>query len=1209
MSGDQMNQDAFCCFDHRPISLQGRNVVRIRLDKYFQPPSLLKRSKSTRDAARVKLLASATQSSIRNFHIRASELNPSLNSSAVLTTHWGTRNKDLTLCQQCQHRRRTTNGDWVYGKETNSMKSCVVADCRLRNTLHDVESRSLKNLSQSLGRHNPSTDYTNNFFSVVYGGELSEHSKMHNARKISNNVGIENKVLNSPNTTNKDPDTNVSETECCVIRPGIIVKHLRSIKRFSLPNFSTTESHIASQDRCQSAPFQMSALPNYQSNKDTSKRPDRPTYCQSLSSDDIDQRLRFSGGQFKFMKTNAQKLFDHGVPIDKAKCQSDASNVSKSLPAFKCSNSALGSEFCMDRDTKLKTFTLTFGMNVYTRSDVTLKMNGLLSPEFVDQINETLLQQLIVNGDLRCSKEEAATLAGIQLHIEEAWPETDEEEEEDLGAETPNHQNNNCGSPTNGLAGGDDGTAEQTRCFRLNTETEKLENLKHKKELIRSRRAHRITSTRRSTKLARSLLCTSDNEGRPREELDLSRYLPPHYTTSKKVRELIEDKQKKLWHTPYYENEVKLKQLYIKICKNLPSYGCKLFQVKEILRGNTQKKVARLLAISNEKIMLLDTKTHLPAKMQQLKDMDDWLSGTGKAHDSLVLEFRGTKAWTLAMPSVECLKSVTAAIWEALDMDGRFLNNGALQRESFEFDYQRKQLTPRPELEPVSQYTEELERLRKMLHFPEEVAMMLTTTEHKLFCSVPPQHYVRHVTMELSRPLLQKTQMSVEQLIQRFNEVSSWITQLIVTQATHDDRKAVLSCILRLAVYCWVLGNFNSAVEILCGLRSEKLKPFWLSIEDEDLSTLHSLSDMILTRDLSPEYKESINRALDIPECKVVPFFGSFLRELKSIFVGVPSIIVLPSEENHSLEFVSDYNGEDRFMTRIGVGGLINLDKLRQAHLVLGDIHLFQYHGNKASGITSSNQDDAISSSSQEAKPTAYDSDSDYDLDLDSYQPVKPLTCEHDVMVLTPRLLQVDLQTLQILNHGTTMIQWDEDAGRSSMCVLRLEADNATVTWCRPGWSALRGVTSPPDFIFHSDRFHSSLHVLCARYGGGSDDNFNSLEEGFLDVMNIKEVYLGDESVDLAGICKRHGLETSESEPKCITIVHGNCMSANHKQCFIGPKGVTGAWYQGLCRLKAAAGKLRQQMDKRILWLKQQYLQLYYEGEKCQGPTPAEAIK
>ncbi|CAG5116825.1 unnamed protein product, partial [Candidula unifasciata] len=759
-----------------------------------------------------------------------------------------------------------------------------------------------------------------------------------------------------------------------------------------------------------------------------------------------------------------------------------------------------------------------------------------------------------------------------------------------------------------GLAGGVDECLDQTRCFRIYTDSEKLENLRHKKELIRSHRAQRITSTRRSTKIARTLLCTNDNDWQPRETLDLSRFLPPHYIASKKVRELIEDKQKKLWHTPHYENEVKLKQLYIKICKNLPTYGCKLFQVKEILRGNTQKKVSRLLAISSEKIMLLDTKTQVPAKTQQLKDMEDWLSGAGKAHDSLVLEFRGTKPWTLAMPSVDCLKSVTAAIWEALDMDGRFLNNGALQRDSFEFDYQRRQLTPRPELEPLSKYTDELDTLRKLLHFPEEVAMLLTDAEHQLFTSVPPQHYVRHVTMELSRPLLQKTQPSIEQLIQRFNEVSSWVTQLIVTQATHDDRKAVLSCILRLAVYCCVLGNFNSAVEILCGLRSEKLKPFWLSIEDEDLSTLHSLSDMLLSRDLSPKYREAINRALDIPECKVVPFFGSFLRELKSIFVGVPSIIVLPSEENQSLEFVSDFNGEDRFMTRIGVGGLVNLDKLRQAHIVLNDIHLFQYHGKLMSG-SASNLDEGASTTSQDTESTCYESDSDYDLDLDSYQPVRPLASEHDVMLITPRILDLSLHTLQILNHGTTLIQWDEDGGRSSLCVLRLEADNATLTWCRPGWSALRGVTSPPDFTMHADQSHASLRILYARYSSGSEDNYSSLEEGYLDVMHIKEVYLGDESVDLSSIAKRHGLELSDAEHKCITVVHGSCMSTNHKLWFIGPKGVTMAWYQGLCKLRVAAVKLKNQMDKRVQWLKQQYLQLYYEGEKCQGPTPAEAIK
>jgi len=48
-------------------------------------------------------------------------------------------------------------------------------------------------------------------------------------------------------------------------------------------------------------------------------------------------------------------------------------------------------------------------------------------------------------------------------------------------------------------------------------------------------------------------------------------------------------------------------------------------------------------------------------------------------------------------------------------------------------------------------------------------------------------------------------------------------------------------------------------------------------------------------------------------------------------------------------QFISDYNGEDRFMSRIGVGGLINLEKLKKAHTILNDIQLFQYHNSNIS--------------------------------------------------------------------------------------------------------------------------------------------------------------------------------------------------------------------------------------------------------------------
>lgn len=34
-------------------------------------------------------------------------------------------------------------------------------------------------------------------------------------------------------------------------------------------------------------------------------------------------------------------------------------------------------------------------------------------------------------------------------------------------------------------------------------------------------------------------------------------------------------------------------------------------------------------------------------------------------------------------------------------------------------------------------------------------------------------------------------------------------------------------------------------------------------------------------------------------------------------------------------------------MTRIGVGGLINIDKLKQAHLILNDIYFFHHHASR----------------------------------------------------------------------------------------------------------------------------------------------------------------------------------------------------------------------------------------------------------------------
>lgn len=82
--------------------------------------------------------------------------------------------------------------------------------------------------------------------------------------------------------------------------------------------------------------------------------------------------------------------------------------------------------------------------------------------------------------------------------------------------------------------------------------------------------------------------------------------------------------------------------------------------------------------------------------------------------------------------------------------------------------------------------------------------------------------------------------------------------------------------------------------------RSTKLKPFWLSItEKEPVPLVEFLSAALL----SVEYERALSRALLMPECRVIPFFGAFLRDLRDILSNTPSLVVLaPSGDRTNLE-------------------------------------------------------------------------------------------------------------------------------------------------------------------------------------------------------------------------------------------------------------------------------------------------------------------
>ncbi|XP_077544076.1 uncharacterized protein LOC144156122 [Haemaphysalis longicornis] len=821
------------------------------------------------------------------------------------------------------------------------------------------------------------------------------------------------------------------------------------------------------------------------------------------------------------------------------------------------------------------------------------------------------LRDLVVNGDLLCSKEEAAVLAGVQLRIEETWPSNARARHvlssEQLGKLVPITED-----AKEGLI--PEGPGESSRMSSAEADDSPAESSDGAAEpatpTSRSSGSFLRAVPKRRSLILRQWISSNGNRSPTglHNAVSLKDCLPPCYHTAKNIGKTIKEQKRKLFHSPLYESEIHLKRLYIQTCKRLPSYGCHVFQVKELLRGKTKKRAHRVLGIGIEHVVLLDSKTLVLSKSQHTSELQQWRAGGGRSHDRLVLEFRGTK-WSFV--AAQSLRSIGSVLWEIMqDLDARFLDEHLITtREELDKESHRNMVSVHG-LERATIYKEELERLQGLLHFPEEVAVRLTDVEYELFYSVSPVHYVRQVTVDLSGKAATfnsaDKDRTVQTLIKRFNEVSSWVTHIIISQPTHEDRKAVLSCILRIAMCCWNIGNFNTAMEVLAGLKSEKLKPFWLSLSDKDqLPVLEFLSQALLNPEPSEEYRAAVERALNIPHSKVIPFFGTFLRDLRAILQGMPSLVVLPSEKAKRIEFVSDFHGEDHFMTRIGVGGIINVEKIHQAHRVLDDIKAFHHHYKCREQALAQV---AINSKEVRREETSCrEDDSLYIQDPEAYVPIQELANDHHISMVPLTADRVDFHQLQILHHGCTMVHWEEDGSRSSLCYVRLERSNATITWCKPAWSALRGY-GPQDYALSVNIEENVPVGLSQKYDTGESYQA-ALEEGFLDLSVVKEIVLCRSSIEVAAVAKRHGLEDSFSDQNLLRFKFGVGLSENRVLEFILPNFLSGVWYDSLRRLLAMLKQQRQLCDGRVQWLRESYLQLYFREQSCIGPTPAEAIK
>lgn len=69
------------------------------------------------------------------------------------------------------------------------------------------------------------------------------------------------------------------------------------------------------------------------------------------------------------------------------------------------------------------------------------------------------------------------------------------------------------------------------------------------------------------------------------------------------------------------------------------------------------------------------------------------------------------------------------------------------------------------------------------------------------------------------------------------------------------------------------------------------------------------------------------------------------------------------------------------------------------------------------------------------------------------YEPVQPIfDATRGVTLIPLTTMNFDLDTIQRLHHGTTVIRYDPDSGRSVICLLRLDSSCSFISWYKVGY-------------------------------------------------------------------------------------------------------------------------------------------------------------
>eukprot|EP00833_Pecoramyces_ruminatium_P005591 jgi/Orpsp1_1/1179623/evm.model.c7180000070095.1 len=169
-----------------------------------------------------------------------------------------------------------------------------------------------------------------------------------------------------------------------------------------------------------------------------------------------------------------------------------------------------------------------------------------------------------------------------------------------------------------------------------------------------------------------------------------------------------------------------------------------------------------------------------------------------------------------------------------------------------------------------------------------KIAQQLTLVDIKLWMSIKSQEYA-HFLWD-SKDVKEKNTKNIQRFIERFNQISFWVSTMICRTQSPKNRTNVLEKMIKVAKYCLEIQNFNTTMAILSGLNMaavSRLKSTWMTLSTKTMNVYAEIEEAMSYKCNFKNYRELEYNS----KPPLIPFFGLLLKDLTFMNDGNQKIL------------------------------------------------------------------------------------------------------------------------------------------------------------------------------------------------------------------------------------------------------------------------------------------------------------------------------